>query len=269
MFFSPAFTANRGTSLINELSNLSLRTNLKCCLDVGDLNSYDGTAQTWRDLSGNGIDFYRGTGSGSDGADPTFNGTAGSESSSAYFSYDGGDWFTLAQANPSWVNAIHKDSAAFSFVQIVYANNIDNTKAVAGLGTLGDTGAGFVFGSGASSSLKMALDVFSASAQVLHIDSNTALTNNAWNLVGFSFNEAAGTGFFQVNGTTETFSGKTYTSPDTGNAPNSMRIGRDTETTGLADASGCRIADFAIWDRALTSAEMLSLYRMVKSKFGI
>lgn len=82
----PPFFAGGGTSLINTLSNLGLLTNLKLCLDAGDLNSYDGSSQTWKDLSGNGTDFYRGATSGSEASDPTFNPVGNGGTYQDYFS---------------------------------------------------------------------------------------------------------------------------------------------------------------------------------------
>jgi len=124
---APPSFGGRGTSLINTLKNLGLTTNLRVCLDAGDLNSYDGTSQTWKDLSGGGYDFFRGTSSSSDSSDPTFNGTAGRLSSGEYLSYDGGDYFTLAQTNPAWVNTFHKAGAKFTICQWNYLNAIGSS----------------------------------------------------------------------------------------------------------------------------------------------
>lgn len=63
-------------------------------------DSYDGTSQIWYNRTASPADgsaqasynMFRGSGSGSSTDDPTFNGAAGT--SSAYFSFDGGDEFT-------------------------------------------------------------------------------------------------------------------------------------------------------------------------------
>ncbi|MGB0817404.1 MAG: hypothetical protein ACPGQQ_00765 [Candidatus Puniceispirillaceae bacterium] len=73
-----------------------------CDLDATVSDSYGGSGQTWANLiaspadgaSQSDYDFYLGAGSGSSTDDPTFNGTAGD--AAAYWSFDGGDYFSLA-----------------------------------------------------------------------------------------------------------------------------------------------------------------------------
>jgi hypothetical protein len=101
----------RSKSLWQVIQECGLTSNCKLCLDAGDSSSYDGSSQTWYDLSGNGFDWYCGATSGAEASDPTFNGSAGGKSPSEYWSFDGGDWFVMAVAEPSWINNLHKDNA--------------------------------------------------------------------------------------------------------------------------------------------------------------
>ena len=78
---------------MNILTSNSLTTNLKLCLDAGDINSYSGSGQKWLDRSGLGHDFFLGVDGSANTDDPTFNGSPGNASSNEYFSVDGGDFF--------------------------------------------------------------------------------------------------------------------------------------------------------------------------------
>lgn len=84
-------------------------------LDATVSASYPGTGQTWSNLTASpadgsaqtAYDFYLGDTSSAAADDPTFNGTAGS--SSAYWSFDGGDLFALKSgANTAFLNSLHK-----------------------------------------------------------------------------------------------------------------------------------------------------------------
>ena len=76
-------------------------------LDATDTGSYSGSGQVWANLtavpadgsSKTDYDFYLGNTSSPDTDDPTFNGTPGSPS--AYWSTDGGDYFTSIVRSPS------------------------------------------------------------------------------------------------------------------------------------------------------------------------
>jgi hypothetical protein len=223
------------------------------------VNSYDGSSQTWKDLSGGGYDFYRGSGSGSDSADPTFNGTAGKLSSGEYFSYDGGDYFTLAQSNPAWVNDLHKDNAVFTILSW--------EKAGFSLGDIGADGAGIALGLDAS--LHIDLDVFTTTTTVLSVASSVvANPASAWAFSGISFTESAGTVLFASNGSYETKSGQTYSSPATDSAGYPLQIG--AQGNGLNPAAAGRgLAAMAIWSSALSQAQIGQIFQATRVKFGV
>lgn len=266
MFFSPAFAANRGTSLINELSNLGLLTNLKLCLDAGDPNSYAGSGQTWFDLSGNGNHFYRGSGSGSDGADPTFNAVGNGGTYRDYFSFDGGDYFTKATANDTFFNSLHKDSAAFTLATLFYFTG--------NAGGWVDFGDSFFSGSpgfqiGANGSFKIFIAIYDAAGGLSGSVVTTAvLTPGAWHYIAVSWDEPSGAVVTQINGSQDTFSGKTYSSPSSANAGGPFQLGASGNGSNI-EANGNRIASVAMWGRALSAAELSSLYTANKSRFGL
>ena len=92
-------------------------------LDAGLSASYSGSGQTWANIvtapaDGSGqtaYDFYRGATNGSEGSDPTFNGSAGANSANEYFSFDGGDYLTLVGSNTTFLNSLHKENAVFTW----------------------------------------------------------------------------------------------------------------------------------------------------------
>lgn len=76
-------------------------------------SSYDGSAGAWTSLiNAGGYALYRGTSSGADTADPTFNGSADDEA--AYWSFDSGDRFSLP-ANTSFLDSLHKTTGGTPF----------------------------------------------------------------------------------------------------------------------------------------------------------
>jgi hypothetical protein len=114
-----------------DIVDASLDTNLQFCLDAAAASSYT-SGQTWTDMTGQGNDFYRGATASATTDDPTHNGTPGALSSNEYFSFDGGDYFRLTQSNPSWVNDMHKNNAAWSWILWVYTANVGATMSYMG-----------------------------------------------------------------------------------------------------------------------------------------
>lgn len=267
MLVPPATFGARGTSLINTINNLGLSSGLKLCLDAGDLNSYDGSSQTWKDLSGNGADFNRGTGSGSDAADPTFAGVAGRQSLAERFSYDGADFFTLASANPSWVDACHKANATFTVAAWQYMNAQDAVTDNGGrLGTLQtNTQIGFQLGTSAASLRKMGIGVANGSGTVYTKVTSASIVNNAWNFIAISVDMTTGTVIFNINGTGETYTGQAYTSPSSSPATNVLEIGA---VAGVAaNKSGCLERAISMWSVARSDANLQALYAATKEPY--
>ncbi len=264
----PAPFGARGTSMINALRNLGLTTNLKVCLDAGDAGSYS-SGQTWIDLSGSGTHFYRGSGSGSDGADPTFSGTPGNESSSEYFSVDGGDYFTLVGSNPSWVDSFHKSGAQFSFAAWLYVNGATSTSV--DFCDVGDTVStqGFTIGSSGSSLRALDAVIYDGSGGIIYFKTTTAQANNgAWNFLAASVDMSSGVTNFQVNATSEHYTGQSFTgTPSTSAAPNALQIAAGGGGS-IPDASGMRYQCVAMWNVGLTTTQLAAIYGATKAKFG-
>jgi hypothetical protein len=274
----PAMVGARGTSLINTLKNLDLTTNLQVCLDAGDLNSWPGSGQVWKDLSGNGNDFNLGSSSSSDSADPTFNGVAGRKSTADYFSYDGGDRFTLAAASPpSWQSGMHKAGGKFTILQWAYVGNLTG---------LAPSQTGFGCGDAANSSgptdyiaftnsatTQNALSIAvtnGANAGVVNAKSTLLVTNNAWQMISVAIDVDTRAILFGINETTETVASVGSASPSSADSHASLVLGA---ISGNGDApvpiNGCRIAATAIYTSALSASNLTSIFNASRDRFGV
>lgn len=256
-------------SLIGIITNLGLTTNLKLCLDAGDANSYDPGVQTakWLDTSGNGYDFYRGTSTGGDGAEPTFNGSAGGLSSSEYWSFDGGDYFSYDSANEVWMNALHNDGAVWSAFAVIYAKNTTTSMAIFG------TAAGAVI-EGASlirSSTNALIARYSTASAASTASADAAVSNaNTWAVLGFGVNEnggATGSAYITKNGS-GTWNGANSLA-SSASPGGDCTIGAFSNKT-IPLHSDARIACLAVWEgTALTGANLTALYDAIKGRFGL
>lgn len=249
------------------LTDASLTTNLKLCLDAGDSASYDPSVQTnkWLDRSGGGYDFFRGSGTGSDAADPTFTGIAGATGS--YWAFDGGDYFTYDTTNEAWMQTIHKDNAIFSIVAFYFPTVgvnglIGNSAAVTGFQFINNSGISF--------------QVDDAGGTTLSVSGDSSVSNNAYHMAGISLNEAtgAGGGFLYLDGNYEQVSSSdtfnsTYSSPSISNASYTLQIAANGNAYIPVKASS-RLAAVAVWQgTALTKANMDTIWAAMRGRFGI
>lgn len=248
--------------LITSLSNAGLTTNLQTCLDAGDSASYS-SGQSWLDRSGNGQDFFRGSGSGSDASDPTFNGSAGGLSSGEYFSFDGGDYLTYDSANETWMQNIHKNNALFTLAISFYLGSLSATQY---LMATGNNSASIGFEMDISTGGALALYILNGSGTVLHPSSLT-ISANQWNHYILSIDEAAGgtASHHSINGSITAFDG-TYASPSASSASGTLKLGgRPAASSSLV--SGSRIGMLAGWSRALSQSETGQLYNFMHARY--
>lgn len=258
--------ANTGgnQSLYQIISGLGLTTNLKLCLDAGDSASYDPAVQTarWLDTSGNGYDFFRGIGSGSESTDPTFNGTAGGLSINNYWSVDGGDRFTYDTTNEAWMQNLHRDNAVSSMICMFY--NVGSGSNYNHLGNCSTT-TGFIFSKNTANQLRVFVRNAS-SATVYSFTSTTTKTAAGWTYMAYGMNEPADSLVAKFD-TSDESSTCTYVSPSAGNSQNTTTL----VSNGAANyPSGARMACFAAWEgTALTAQNLTDIYDALKGRFGL
>ncbi len=256
-------------SMISVVRRLGLSGGLKLCLDAGDNASYDAAVQTdkWLDTSGGGYDFFRGSGTGTDAADPTFNGTAGRRTSGEYWSFDGGDYFTYDTTNEGWMQNLHKDNAKFTVLSWNYVTTLGVNHGVFG----NSRGSGTRIGAAVNFRINdiARLNISNSSGvAALTFDSVATIPQNKWFMSAVSIDEANSSGFWFVNATIDTGSAS-YTSPSAGNATEIFQIGA-RGAGDLVVPSGFRFSSFLIWEgRALSQAEVRAFHLATRGKFGV
>lgn len=265
----------RRANFYETLRKLRLLDNMQLCLDAGDRLSFEGGADTWRDLTGNGNHFYLGSGTGSDSADPTHNGVAGRRTGGEYFVHDGGDRFTLAQSAPAWQSAMHKTGAVFTILQWVYVATLSGlSPSQAGFGC-GDSvssvdGRYLSFGNSGSTQNALSLGIADETGSAAFGNKSTILvTNAAWQMVAVSVDIAAAAIVFAVNDTTEVRSPAVNTALSASDSAVPLVIGALAADGTAAVISGCRIAASAIWARALTTTELVKIFNATRARYGV
>lgn len=253
---------------IGIVTSLGLATNLKLCLDAGDSNSYAGGA-SWLDTAGSGYDFFRGTTSGADASDPTFNGTQGGRSSAEYFSVDGSDYFTYDTTNETWMNNIHKDSAQWTVAMWFYTTTLGTARGMMGTDNGDAANIGFNILASTTNSLRIRIGNGSGSRP---LDWNPGTPNfvSGWNFLSVRLDETDGTNGLSlvINGSSETTSG-TYTSPSASNATSTLQILAEGNNV-LPARSGDRIGMFWMWEgTVLSTTNLSSIYTASRTRYGV
>lgn len=208
-------------NLMEAIRLLGLTANLRCCLDARVVASYPGSGNKWLDLSGNGVDFFKGT----DGttAAPTFTGTAGMPS--AYFLCNGSQYFTYDAANESWMNAMHQSG---NISTIVLIGLFVTTASTALMGTNGGLTSGTGFNhTMAATPTSLVSRVRNAGAQVMPSATSTLIIENSvYQYIGVNLDAPAGAsgGYVRSSGGSGTFD-STYTTPAAGAASQTLQIG--------------------------------------------
>lgn len=260
---------DQGSSLREIINALGLTSGLQLLLDWSDINSWPGSGQTWFDISGNGRHFNLGTTSGSEGSDPTSHGTPGGQSANEYAVYDGTDCFTKATANDTFFNSLHKDGAVWSLLMIGYADAVISSSAYQAAGDAFVAGRpGIVLGNTGANGRNMFFQITKDGVDQLNKSSTAEATNNSWNAFALSLDETTGALILAVNGTQESSSGNTFPSPSALDAGTAWQFAATGVSNNL-EKSGNRTGCIAMWSRALTAAELTSLYTAMKGKFSL
>lgn len=258
--------------LIDIITGLGLTSGLKLCLDAGDAASYDPAVQTdkWLDTSGNGCDFFRGSGTGSDAADPTFNGTAGNLSANEFFSFDGGDFLRYDSTNEAWMNNLHKNNAVYTIFSVFYIP-YSTTSSQVFFGTRGRY-------QGVSARCVISTDITelgvwqNLGGANLNVTTPNTRNPSGFSTYGLSVDEPTGAGVVNLDGTTTTFTA-TYTGTTSSTKPaGTCTIGARTEDASNDQIlqNGAKIAMTAVWEgTALSSAQLESLRNAVRGRYGI
>lgn len=268
----------RGTRVITNptlfevIQQVGATSGLKLCLDAGDGNSYDPAIQTdkWLDTSGNSTDFYRGTGTGSDSRDPTFNGSADGKSVNEFWGFDGGDDFTVVGGNPAWVDILHKDNALWSCAAWIRVASLSAASGLLGNIATNANNSGIRIDILTTGRLQFVVFNGGGSAMLTVSNASVIVTVGAWCFVAISINEAAGAngGLLFGNSGTATFNA-TYSAPSSSAASLSMQIGsRGNNANPLLN--GNDLGMLAMWQgAALTADQFDMIYQRTRGRYGV
>jgi hypothetical protein len=257
-------------SLKNVITELGLTTNLVLCLDVGDEKSYNGGTQ-WIDTSGGGYNFNRGTTNGSDGADPTFNGSIGNLGSSEYWSFDGADYFTLGQTNPTWVNNLHKSNQYTSFLAIFNCNfTPGERKTIFASDRFNLDNPGIHIQMNTNSLPNKIGVVISASDSTVAIGVQSPVLNSGnWNIAGISWRNTGSAPYISFangnSGTGNMVSASWYNT----NAYSLAQIAAENGAN-VPFLAGDKLAAYAMWQGTqLTAQNYQDIYSRLRYRFGL
>lgn len=245
--------------LYDIIVELGLTTSLNFVLDAADSRSYDGTSQTWTDITGNGNSFFRGLTSGATSTDPTFNGSVGTPTESTYFSSDGDDLFVESAAH-TFSDNWHKDNGAFSLVFIFYAGNVTTDQALYGTFDSVNGDGIILFIDNAAGEVGFVHSLTNTTSETVSM--TTTVPGTTWSVFGFSFNEATTTAICRVNSTTNSKTTGASTNTTNPSSPNYIF----TEDGVTPMTAGSRLMAVAAWSTALTDANLEAIYSRVKAR---
>ena len=208
---------------------------LVLCLDAADVNSYPRTGTSWSDVSGNGNNGTLTNG-------PTFNSSNGGS-----IVFDGGDDCVLVNSNANILSKTAYTKTAWFYTTSFGTNN----NIISG----GNSGQ-HAFWLGASSYLRAGHN-----GNWSTVVTTTSMSLNTWYYGAVTFNTSTGW-ILYLNGIQETTSSDTTTF--TGNQE--ILIGAYSTAGNVYTG---RIATSLVYNRVLTSTEILQNYNATKSRFGL
>lgn len=205
-------------SLMFNSANTSIR-GIVAEWDAGLSASYPGTGQTFSNLvtspadgsAQTAYDLYLGSGSGVDGAEPVFHGSAGGDTAAEYFAGTSSCYFQIP-TNTTFINNMHKNNALFSVYGFVKVTSTSDLQLITAVSIPQAT-----FSWDSSSNI-LGLNVYNASGVVLTAHSTFTVASGTSFLMGCAIDEAAGTVLLYAKDSAgtkqkEALTGKTYTSP--------------------------------------------------------
>ena len=208
---------------------------LVLCLDAADVNSYPRTGTSWSDVSGN-------SNNGALTNGPTFNSSNGGS-----IVFDGGDDCVLVNSNANILSKTAYTKTAWFYTTSFGTNN----NIISG----GNSGQ-HAFWLGASSYLRAGHN-----GNWSTVVTTTSMSLNTWYYGAVTFNTSTGW-ILYLNGIQETTSSDTTTF--TGNQE--ILIGAYSTAGNVYTG---RIATSLVYNRVLTSTEILQNYNATKSRFGL
>ena len=259
--------------LIDAITDLSLTTNLQLCLDAGDGDSYT-SGNKWLDVSGNGHDFFLGSDGATASEKPTFNGTVNGVSANEYWSFDGGDFFRLENANPAWVDNLHQDTAVLSVLAIIGNSIHGGGGAICGTSGFSNANNGMIFLKSGSGTTIFQNTVGGLGGTVQSQNAIGKMTDDdVLNSIAFALDDDAGgtASRFVFNGVEDSTFDGSFGTPNAGAATYKMEIAAGGNAQKILESTD-KLAALAIWENAggsgaaLTTANFADLHSKMLSR---
>jgi len=249
---------------------LGLGDGLACCYDFGESDCYSGSGQTVTDLSGNGLTLNLGATSGAEASDPTFNGVAGALSENEYFSFDGGDYFTLASANPTDINDLHKNNADLMLFAIDQIGALSTSQRMFGTNAGSTSNIGVEWGFGGTNSHIFSCTNGTGSYARDSSSSGTGIAaTGVWNHHAWYVDEAANSRY-GIRNFSSASGASSYTAPSAAAATYAFNLGADGNGHKPL-TNGSKLAMFALWStgNGINRSRLLSLIAMTRARFDM
>lgn len=261
MLITGAFPRTQNKRFVDVLTALGLTTNLKLCLDAGDIASYPGSGTKWLDTSGGGYDF--------DNNGATFNGTAGAQASNNYFSGDGGDYFSYDSSIESWMQDMGKEGQTVSVLIVAHIASDDDTVFFSTRGS-SSTGYGLQAtyndsNNAVSLTIRRASGIFFGDLMTGSLSGTLPRTVvTGWS--GTIGNAAASLRHLNGTSTSQT---QVSSAGVSNNPSENMKIMARGDGGDIAP-NGTRMYALAIWHgTALTAANFEAIWASIRGKYGL
>lgn len=253
------------SDLFSSIQQLGFSPGLSLCVDAGDDFSYAGAGQNFIDRAGQTPNFFLGFDGTVTTSDPAFNGSAGRRSDGEYFSNDGGDYFTMSSAHPSWSINLHKSGSKHQLCTWYYYPA---------------TASDSIFGETQNDTAKIGVDCIMTAAGKfgprirngvtnLTMDSIALVPTARWSFLAYAFDMAAGTVRISINGVQELTTGLSYPSPSAAGPSHWLQLW-SRGNQGNPGQNLSRFGSLAMWGtRYLSADEEQALFMATRGKYGV
>jgi hypothetical protein len=258
-FFQLPFLSSSGVR-----AELPLQENLVMHLDASNVDSYSGSGNTWANLvetpaDGSGktdYDYQRGNGSTAS-TFPTFNGTPGT--TGAYWSFDGGDYFSPIVSSPEYFDGIGRTDRDTTAIIVCKAGSLSSTQTFMGNRTSGsgaEHGLWFYYNTSGTflgdNSGQATRTIGGVGTSDLVCGFSMSGTNNQWNV-------------FSNSSSIDTYNPGAWNSTTSKNT--NWIIGADGNSTQNF-LSGGRVYELIFWNVALSNDDLQAAVNLLTNKWG-
>lgn len=220
-----------------------ITSGLTFCVDAGNIKSYPSSGTTWNDLSGNNKHGTLVNG-------PTFSTTAGGS-----IVFDGTD---------DYVSSSFSTTATTNITLQCWVNITDTSKKGAFM-RIGSGGDGYAIGVGNNTMDSLGNEIIGLFPNIRWIDTNTNY-GTGWKFVTFMLNASSVPSIYVNTTLIGSYSGIAPTAPTPG-----LYIGRvvGNEEPGIQRAFQGNIATGIVYNRTLSTQEVLQNFNVTRRRFGV